>query len=205
MCHQREQAKFVWAGSSAGLRWVCNAWACLSTWGSIACELIILLMHSSSVEFQSFPFSSAMWLQCKKNDYLKTVLHMKWVIYLQLNPAHFAPCGFPAVSIPICCRYFCIDMNMAIHHQAFISIWPQAHSKQREKMKLRRRRQWWSCPLLHLAVNNSPVTSHCVRHHTEKRSAIFYLLMLIMLWFKQAHFAIWNLIWRPIREALQLS
>lgn len=94
-----------------------------------------------------------------KNDNLKTVIHMKWDIYLQLNPAHFAPCGFPAVSIPICWLHWYEHGNSSPNfHWTFISIWPQAHSKQREKMKRSRRRQWRSRPLLHLAVNNSPVT-----------------------------------------------
>ncbi len=50
-------------------------------------------------------------------------------------------------------------------HWTFISIWPQAHSKQRQKMKPRRsRRQWRSRQLLHLALNNLAVTlttCHC--------------------------------------------
>ncbi len=100
-------------------------------------------------------------LQCK-NDNLITVIHMKWIVYLQLNPALVAPCGSPPVSVPICCFNFCTDVNTAnssaSFHWTFISIWPQAHSTHGEKMKPRQRRQKRSRQLLHLALNNLSVT-----------------------------------------------
>lgn len=64
---------------------------------------------------------------------------MKWIVYLQLSPAPFAPCGSPLVSFPICWSYSSIDVNAGNHQQVFIELsfpfGPQAHSRQREKMK----------------------------------------------------------------------
>ena len=93
-----------------GSRWVCDIKrriARLVTWReSFQQTLLNAFFRSTFPKLESFPFSSASWLQSprqkKKRDSLITVIHMKWIVYLQLNPAVLAPCGFPPVSIPIC-------------------------------------------------------------------------------------------------------
>ena len=125
----------------------------------------------------------------KKRDRLITVIHMKWIVYLQLNPAVLAPCGFPPVSIPICWLNFCLDVRAAIHqqvfHWTFISIWPQAHRDARRENENRdRMRRWRMRRLLHLALNNLPVTP-TVSITTSGNCAVFYLVTVVMLWLKR--------------------
>lgn len=60
---------------------------------------IIILMYSLGVyliDSECF-LSSSVWLQCK-NGNLKAVIRMKWIVYLQLNPALFTPLWFPSMQ-----------------------------------------------------------------------------------------------------------
>lgn len=106
-------------------------------------------MYSFGVYFQSqkFSFYPRCGLHCK-NDNLNAVIRMKWIVYLQLNPAFFSPpVASPQSHFQYAGSTSALIWTRQFIKQVFIELsFPFDHrpTASSEKMKLWWRRQWRS-------------------------------------------------------------